>query len=127
MKSHTQIKTDLKIALNKFGKVEIEPTLTFGFGNSKYRPDIIFENIETNKKLIIEIKSNQMGFTLNSASYVVELKNYLDSNSDYKFVLILSSELTPNLSKYLKGRINYFSLKENNLNEIVIKLKELTE
>lgn len=127
MKSHTQIETDLKNALNKFGKVEIEPTLTFDFGNRKYRPDIIFENLETNKKLIIEIKSNQMGFTLNSASYVVELKNYLDSNSDYKFVLILSSELTPNLSKYIKGRINYFSLKENNLNEIVTKLKELTE
>ncbi|GAB4199686.1 MAG: hypothetical protein Fur0023_02220 [Bacteroidia bacterium] len=127
MKSHTQIEIDLTNALNKFGKVEIEPTITFDFGNRKYRPDIIFENLETNKKLIIEIKSNQMGFTLNSASYVVDLKNYLDSNSDYKFVLILLSELTPNLSKYIKGRINYYSLKENNLDEIAMKLKKLTE
>jgi hypothetical protein len=127
MKNHTQIETDLTNALNKFGKVEIEPTITFDFGSRKYRPDIIFENIETKKKLIIEIKSSQMGFTLNSASYVVELKNYLDSNSDYKLVLILSSELTPNLSKYIKGRINYYSLKENNLDEIAAKLKVLTE
>ena len=127
MKSHTQIETDLTNALNKFGKVEREPTLTFDFATRKYRPDIIFENIETKKKLIIEIKSNQMGFTLNSASYVVDLKNYLDSNSDYKFVLILSSELTPNLSKYIKGRINYYSLRENNLDEIAMKLKKLTE
>lgn len=127
MKSHTQLEIDLKNALNQFGKVTLEPSLTFDFGNRKYRPDIIFENLATNKKLIIEIKSNQMGFTLNSASYIVDLKNYLDNNSDYKFALILSSELTPNLSKYIKGRISYFSLKDINLNELVKKLKELTE
>jgi len=127
MKNHTQIESELMIALQPFGKVELEPSITFDFGNRKYRPDIVFENSETNKKLIIEIKSNQMGFTLNSASYVVELKNYLDNNSDYKFVLILTAELTPNLSKYIQGRINYYSLKEKKIDEIVKNIVTLTK
>jgi hypothetical protein len=126
MKDHLKIEIDLRNALKSYGKVELEPTITFDFGSRKYRPDIIFENPKTKKKLIIEIKSSQMGFTLNSASFVIKLKNYLDNNTDCQFALILTDDPSPNLSKYIKGRVNYYSLQENKLDEIVDNIIKLT-
>jgi len=127
MNLHSKIEEKIKTALETIGKVEVEPVISIDFGSRRYRPDLIFENTNSGKKAIIEVKSNQMGFSLSAVSYVVELKNFLDHNSDYKFVLILTDELTPNVSKYITGRVNYYSLKEKNIDEIKEGILGLTK
>jgi hypothetical protein len=127
MKQHSKIEEEIKKALESIGNVEIEPVISIDFGSRRYRPDLVFENRDSNKKIIIEIKANQMGFSLSATSYVVELKNFLDNNTDYKFALILTNELTPNISRYIKGRVNYFSLQEHSIDDIKNGIIELTK
>jgi hypothetical protein len=127
MVEHSLIEKNIKDLLEPHGMVEVEPIISIDLGSRKYRPDLIFENSLTKKKVIIEVKTNQYSFSLGAVSFLIELKNFLDNNSDYKLVLILTNELTPNISKYIPGRVNYFSLKENDLNAIRDGILKLTE
>jgi hypothetical protein len=127
MMTHSQLEIELSNALRAYGKVEIEPSLTFYYNNRKYRPDLVFENDATKIKLVIEIKSSQMGFTLHSASYVIGLQKFLENNTDYKMAIIVTTKLTPNLSNYITGKIKLYSLEENTLSEIVPSLIEITK
>ncbi len=117
MNKHSEIQNQLEQLLSKKGIVFKEHLLEIG--NKKYRSDLLFENIESHLKVIIEIKSNfsALDVSIGTLSYLVDLKELID-HMNYRMVVVFSDDLTESFSQLLRGRIAFYSLQDKTINEI---------
>jgi len=128
MNKHEEIINTLKNYLIIKGNVIVEPTIDLDFGSNKFRPDLLFENNNSGGKVIIEVKNNEnnLNISLGTLSYITDLKQFLDTKTNYKFVVIFTKDLSPNFSTLISGRVTYYSLKENSIENIANFIYEKT-
>jgi len=128
MNSHSEVISQLKNSLINKGTVLEDPIIEVAFNLKNYKPDLLFENLNSHTKVIIEVKKNMNNANISygTISFLVDFKNFLDNNTDYKFVVIFTNELSPNMSKLIYGRVTYYSLKENSIEEIADIIHKMT-
>jgi len=119
MNKHEEIINSLIKNFISLGNVAVERSIVLKF-SEKYRPDLLIENISSGKKVVIEVKNNDknLNISLGTLSFLTDLKQFLDTMNNYKFIVIFTDDLTPNFTKLISGRITYYSLKENSIESI---------
>lgn len=118
---HSQMINDLKQFLLNRGKIQSEPPLDLGKSNSKYRPDLIFENPVTGIKVVVELKANDinnLNISLGTISFLIKFKVLLENSNKYKFIVVFKNVLSEDYSSILQDSVIYYTLKEKSYSDI---------